>query len=59
MNRTETIPAPTPSAVGAVLREWRERRRLSQLDLALDAALVYRGPPQSEADLASTAPALA
>ncbi|MBF6206548.1 helix-turn-helix transcriptional regulator [Streptomyces gardneri] len=27
----------TPSRVGALLREWRQRRRLSQLDLALAA----------------------
>ena len=26
-----------PSRVGALLRDWRQRRRLSQLDLALDA----------------------
>ena len=35
-------PAPTPEAVGAALREWRERRRISQLDLALGAGVSAR-----------------
>lgn len=36
---------PSPSAqrpVGQLLREWRQRRRLSQLDLAADAAISTR-----------------
>jgi transcriptional regulator with XRE-family HTH domain len=33
--------APT-SAIGAQLREWRQRRRRSQLDLALDASVSQR-----------------
>ncbi len=32
----------TPRPVGELLREWRQRRRLSQLELALDAALSTR-----------------
>src|SRR3954454_355649 len=32
----------TPEAVGAVLREWRERRRVTQLELALDAGVSAR-----------------
>ncbi|TWI01639.1 helix-turn-helix protein [Luteimonas cucumeris] len=40
LNRT---PPPTPVAhVGELLREWRAARRLSQLDLALDAGLSSR-----------------
>lgn len=39
-------PAMTPSTsaapVGALLREWRQRRRLTQMDLALDAAVSPR-----------------
>jgi transcriptional regulator with XRE-family HTH domain len=31
-----------PQAVGALLREWRERRRLSQLDLSCDAGISTR-----------------
>lgn len=42
MNRTGTIVSHTPSTVGAVLREWRARRRVSQLDLALDAEISAR-----------------
>ncbi|UGQ45506.1 helix-turn-helix domain-containing protein [Massilia endophytica] len=34
--------AIAPSQVGALLREWRAARRLSQLDLALDAGLSAR-----------------
>ncbi|WP_406272833.1 helix-turn-helix domain-containing protein [Nocardia sp. NBC_00881] len=30
-------PAGTESRAGSLLREWRQRRRLSQLDLALAA----------------------
>jgi transcriptional regulator with XRE-family HTH domain len=32
----------TSQAVGAVLREWRERRRVSQLELALEAGISAR-----------------
>jgi transcriptional regulator with XRE-family HTH domain len=35
-------PPPAPPSVGALLREWRRRRRLSQLDLALDAGVSAR-----------------
>ena len=35
------VDAP-PSRVGALLREWRRRRRLSQLDLALEAGVSAR-----------------
>src|ERR1700750_2782371 len=35
--------APTPMyGVGELLRDWRQRRRLSQLDLALDAHVSAR-----------------
>jgi transcriptional regulator with XRE-family HTH domain len=34
--------APATSAIGAQLREWRQRRRRSQLDLALDASVSQR-----------------
>jgi transcriptional regulator with XRE-family HTH domain len=34
--------AVSPSRVGSLLREWRERRRLSQLDLALEAGVSAR-----------------
>ena len=34
--------APPPQPIGALLREWRQRRRLSQLDLALDADISTR-----------------
>ncbi|HEU4658416.1 MAG TPA: helix-turn-helix transcriptional regulator [Capillimicrobium sp.] len=37
---TSTVKAPAP--IGALLREWRQRRRLSQLDLALDAGISAR-----------------
>ena len=40
MSRTST--ATGESAVGELLREWRERRRLSQLDLALHAEISTR-----------------
>lgn len=41
---TQTLTkTPSPHAtVGAVLREWRSRRRMSQLDLALDAEISAR-----------------
>src|SRR5436190_8912255 len=34
--------ASPPQAVGELLREWRERRRLSQLELALQAEVSTR-----------------
>lgn len=34
--------APPPPRVGGLLREWRRRRRLSQLDLALEAGISTR-----------------
>lgn len=37
-----TALAATPQPIGALLREWRQRRRLSQLDLALDADISTR-----------------
>jgi transcriptional regulator with XRE-family HTH domain len=37
-----TAPAPSTAPVGALLRQWRQRRRLSQLDLASDAAISTR-----------------
>src|SRR3954451_10376652 len=37
------VDAP-PSRAGALLREWRRRRRLSQLDLALAAGVSARHP---------------
>jgi len=36
------LPAGEPAQVGALLRGWRERRRLSQLDLALRAGVSAR-----------------
>ncbi len=39
----QTALAPTTAQpIGALLREWRQRRRLSQLDLALDADISTR-----------------
>jgi transcriptional regulator with XRE-family HTH domain len=32
----------TPTRVGSLLRDWRRRRRLSQLDLALEAGVSAR-----------------
>jgi len=37
-----TATATVPSGAGALLREWRRRRRLSQMDLALDAGVSTR-----------------
>jgi transcriptional regulator with XRE-family HTH domain len=37
-----TASAPAPAQVGALLRDWRRRRRLSQLDLSLEAAISTR-----------------
>lgn len=33
---------PAPASTGALLRDWRQRRRLSQLDLALEAGMSTR-----------------
>ena len=33
------LPAASPRPVGVLLREWRQRRRVSQLELALDAEI--------------------
>ena len=35
-------PVGSPPAIGSLLREWRERRRLTQLELALDAGVSTR-----------------
>jgi transcriptional regulator with XRE-family HTH domain len=37
-----TTAVPTVPSVGDLLREWRRRRRLSQLDVSLDAAVSAR-----------------
>ncbi len=37
-----TLPAPAMPAVGTLLRDWRQRRRLSQLDLAVEAEVSTR-----------------
>lgn len=45
MNRLPTshlAPSPHTPPVGALLRDWRQRRRLSQLDLALDTDVSAR-----------------
>jgi transcriptional regulator with XRE-family HTH domain len=39
---TMTSPAPGARPVGEMLREWRERRRLSQLDLSISADISTR-----------------
>src|SRR5919205_2696237 len=36
------MSAVQPQAVGNLLREWRQRRRMSQLDLALEADISTR-----------------
>jgi transcriptional regulator with XRE-family HTH domain len=41
MASTSHAPSPAPK-VGALLRDWRQRRRRSQLDLALDAEVSQR-----------------
>ncbi|HEV7445343.1 MAG TPA: helix-turn-helix transcriptional regulator, partial [Steroidobacteraceae bacterium] len=42
-NQTLSPPPPSPSShVGALLREWRAARRLSQLDLALEVGMSAR-----------------
>jgi transcriptional regulator with XRE-family HTH domain len=35
-------PAPSQPEVGSLLREWRQRRRVTQLELALDAGISAR-----------------
>lgn len=35
-------PSPTPPGVGPLLRDWRHRRRMSQLDLAVEAEVSAR-----------------
>lgn len=43
MTATATsAPASSPPGFGPLLREWRQRRRLSQLDLAMDADISTR-----------------
>ena len=43
MARVATMATvPSQAGVGALLREWRERRRLTQLELALDACISPR-----------------
>jgi transcriptional regulator with XRE-family HTH domain len=37
-----TVAAPTAPRVGELLRDWRRRRRLSQLEVSLDAAVSAR-----------------
>jgi transcriptional regulator with XRE-family HTH domain len=39
---TRTATATVPAPVGTLLRDWRRRRRRSQLDLALDAGVSSR-----------------
>ncbi len=42
-SRFKRLPSPTPVAhIGALLREWRAARRVSQLDLALEAGTSSR-----------------
>jgi transcriptional regulator with XRE-family HTH domain len=38
----DAMPTAAPAAVGDLLREWRQRRHLSQLDLACDAEVSTR-----------------
>lgn len=40
--RASTATSSGPAGVGPLLREWRRRRRLSQLDLALEAGISAR-----------------
>ncbi|WP_237217137.1 MmyB family transcriptional regulator [Falsiroseomonas oryziterrae] len=42
MSSASAQAAPHPQPVGALLRGWRQRRRRSQLDLALDAEVSQR-----------------
>ena len=39
--RSNSVPTSSP-AIGGLLRDWRQRRRLSQLDLALEAEISTR-----------------
>ena len=39
---TATTATPPKPPLGALLKEWRARRRLSQLDLALEAGVSAR-----------------
>jgi transcriptional regulator with XRE-family HTH domain len=38
-SQTQTIARSSPGPVGHLIRQWRQRRRLSQLDLACDAEI--------------------
>ncbi len=40
--QTRVRPAQAPQSVGELLRAWRQRRRMSQLDLAMDAEISTR-----------------
>ena len=40
--QARTVPFVDGTGVGGLLREWRQRRRLSQLDLALDTGISTR-----------------
>jgi transcriptional regulator with XRE-family HTH domain len=40
--RPDMLQSSSASPVGALLREWRERRRMTQLDLALEAGISSR-----------------
>lgn len=42
MSSTIRLQRMNEAAVGAMLRDWRQRRRLSQMDLALDAGVSTR-----------------
>jgi transcriptional regulator with XRE-family HTH domain len=42
VRRYEMATVSSQSGVGPLLREWRKRRRLSQLELALDAGVSTR-----------------
>ena len=39
---TSTVKKPRASPVGQLIKQWRERRRLSQLSLAVDAEISTR-----------------
>ena len=41
-NETTSVAPPAGAGVGRLLRGWRDKRRLSQLDLALDAGISAR-----------------
>lgn len=42
MSAENRVMMATDNRVGTLLREWRQRRRLSQLDLALEAGVSTR-----------------